>query len=62
MEKGVNTQEKIFSQTKAWTGALLEVDRKINIISNIDLRSYKQILFTGCGSTYYLSQAAAALF
>jgi glucosamine--fructose-6-phosphate aminotransferase (isomerizing) len=62
MEKGINTQEEIYSQTKAWTGALLEVDRKINIISNIDLRSYKQILFTGCGSTYYLSLAAAALF
>jgi glucosamine--fructose-6-phosphate aminotransferase (isomerizing) len=62
MEKGHFTHEEIFSQTKAWEGALNEVDRKKGDLAKFDFGEYQQIIFTGCGSTYYLSLAMAALF
>lgn len=60
--KGEFTREEIFSQPNAWEGALREVETKKKLISEIDLNKYDQIVFTGCGSTYYLSIAAASLF
>src|SRR5215208_3083103 len=53
-----HTYHEIKSQTKAWAQAL-------NVVSAADLpnvNSYEQVLFTGCGSTYYLSLAGAALY
>ena len=52
------TYREIHSQTGAWAQAL-------NVTSAIQLPSasnYDQAVFTGCGSTYYLSLAAAALY
>jgi len=52
------TYPEIISQTEAWAQAL-------EITSNLQLpriENYNQVIFTGCGSTYYLSLAAAALF
>ncbi len=62
MEKGQYTKEEIFTQDIAWVGALREIESKKKEITEIDFGKYRQIIFTGCGSTYYLSQAAAALF
>lgn len=62
MEKGKFTEQEILTQTEAWEGAITEVDSRVNEISKINPRSYKQVIFTGCGSTYYLSLSAAALF
>ena len=56
------TKEEIFSQTKAWQGALREVKSKKTLLEQIDFNDYRQIIFIGCGSTYYLSIAAASLF
>ncbi len=61
-DKGKFTRQEILSQPEAWAAALevLAAARR----SALDLapaRRYGQILFTGCGSTYYLSLAAAAL-
>ena len=52
------TYREIHSQTAAWEQALA-------VASAIDLPAagdYGQVIFTGCGSTYYLSLAAAALY
>ena len=52
------TYDEIKSQTAAWAQAL-------DLASTTVLPhapDYSQVLFTGCGSTYYLSLAAAALY
>ncbi len=53
-----HTCNEIKSQTEAWAQAL-EVTNASNLPQAGD---YDQVLFTGCGSTYYLSLAAAALY
>jgi glucosamine--fructose-6-phosphate aminotransferase (isomerizing) len=52
------TYREIKSQTEAWTQAL-DVARTEPFT---DAESYEQVIFSGCGSMYYLSQAAAALY
>jgi glucosamine--fructose-6-phosphate aminotransferase (isomerizing) len=52
------TYREIKSQTEAWAQAL-EVTSASQLPNAGD---YNQVLFTGCGSTYYLSLAAAALY
>ncbi len=62
MEKGQFTHEEIFTQTAAWIGALGEVDQKKQDVARFMADNYQQVVFTGCGSTYYLSLAMAWLF
>ncbi len=59
---GTHTYEEIINQPKAWAQAL-EVTRalKEQITRLWDDHPKTQVVFTGCGSTYYLSLAAAAL-
>lgn len=52
------TYREIKSQTEAWTQAL-EVTNGVSLPNTAD---YEQVIFSGCGSTYYLSLAAAALY
>jgi glucosamine--fructose-6-phosphate aminotransferase (isomerizing) len=52
------TYREIKSQTEAWAQAL-ELTPKLSLPKVGD---YGQVIFTGCGSTYYLSLAAAALY
>jgi glucosamine--fructose-6-phosphate aminotransferase (isomerizing) len=56
--KDYSTYNEIKSQAGAWEQALALV----NGASLPDPAAYEQVLFTGCGSTYYLSLAAAALY
>ena len=62
MEPGHYTKTEIQSQPEAWVDAI----RAVNIIKREILalisNDFDQILFTGCGSTYYLSLSAAALY
>lgn len=59
---GFHTRQEIFSQPEAWQGVLAVLDAAAD-----DLRAwwqagdFTQVVFTGCGSTYYLSLAAAAV-
>ncbi len=62
MEKGHFTREEIITQGDAWAGALREVAAAQMELCNIRNKNHCQIIFTGCGSTYYLSIAAASLF
>jgi glucosamine--fructose-6-phosphate aminotransferase (isomerizing) len=60
--KGQFTKEEIFSQVNAWAGAIREVKNKKEELSKFDVSQFDQIIFTGCGSTYYLSISAARIF
>jgi glutamine---fructose-6-phosphate transaminase (isomerizing) len=52
------TYREIKAQTKAWQNAL----DITNVASLPKVTRYEPVIFTGCGSTYYLSLAAAALY
>ncbi len=53
-----HTYNEIKSQTEAW-GQALDV---VHASALPKAGDYEMVLFTGCGSTYYLSLAAAALY
>ncbi len=52
------TYREIKSQSAAWQNALDVADAS----SLPNAAEYEQVIFTGCGSTYYLSLAAASLY
>lgn len=55
---GQFTRAEILSQPEAWAQAL-----DVTNASSLPIAGdYDQVIFTGCGSTYYLSLAAAALY
>jgi glucosamine--fructose-6-phosphate aminotransferase (isomerizing) len=56
------TRTEILSQPEAWAEALDVVEKYKGRLEQIFAADYEQVLFTGCGSTYYLSLAAAALY
>ena len=56
--QGYATYREIKSQTGAWVQAL-DLARAVSLP---DGAQYEQVIFTGCGSTYYLSLVAAALY
>jgi len=59
---GEHTYEEIISQPKAWSQALEVMAALRGAITSLWVdHPEMQVLFTGCGSTYYLSLAAAAL-
>jgi glucosamine--fructose-6-phosphate aminotransferase (isomerizing) len=57
------TRQEIDSQPQAWASALevLEANRT-NLREFLTNNSFEDFLFTGCGSTYYLSLSAAVHF
>lgn len=61
-ERGEFTRNEILSQPEAWADALDVVEKARTKLETLLQADYDQVLFTGCGSTYYLSLAAAALF
>lgn len=61
-ERGEFTRQEILSQPEAWAQALTVVEQARPALEPLLRAEYDQVLFTGCGSTYYLSLAAAALF
>jgi glucosamine--fructose-6-phosphate aminotransferase (isomerizing) len=63
MLRGKFTREEIFSQPESWKQAIEVLKEQTTTIQKFaDLHDYQQVIFTGCGSTYYLSLSAAALF
>ncbi|MCA9836301.1 MAG: SIS domain-containing protein [Trueperaceae bacterium] len=59
---GEYTYKEIMSQPDAWQTALTDFSASLAQLDKLELESYDEILFTGCGSTYYLAMAAATLF
>ena len=56
------TYNEILSQPEAWAEALRVVREKRTDLETLIREPFKQVIFTGCGSTYYLALAGAALF
>lgn len=57
------TYREILTQPVAWQEALNVVNQYTDALQDLWAGpDYAQVIFTGCGSTYYLSLAAAALF
>ncbi|HWQ47254.1 MAG TPA: SIS domain-containing protein [Longilinea sp.] len=62
MERGSHTLEEILSQPQAWQQALEVLSDHMAQVEDLwKTGAYQRVLFTGCGSTYYLSIAAADL-
>jgi len=60
-EKGFFTHQEILSQPAAWAVALEVLAAERQVILAVGSGHFDQILYTGCGSTYYLAEAAASL-
>lgn len=61
--RGIFTREEILSQPGAWAQALeIIASQKTAIEGLLQSGRFEHVFFTGCGSTYYLALAAAALF
>jgi glucosamine--fructose-6-phosphate aminotransferase (isomerizing) len=61
LENGFHTRREILSQPEAWSAALDVLAAGRPSIQTLGGGDNDQILYTGCGSTYYLALAAAAL-
>lgn len=59
---GEHTLEEILSQPEAWQAALNVIKAHRSELAFLRQPGFEEVVFTGCGSTYYLSLAAAALF
>jgi glucosamine--fructose-6-phosphate aminotransferase (isomerizing) len=56
------THAEILSQPQVWAAAVDDIEKFSPALqSGILSETYDQVIFTGCGSTYYLSIAAATL-
>lgn len=56
------TYSEIKTQYSAWQQALSIIEQNKHALLSFFSESFDKIIFTGCGSTYYLSLAAASLF
>jgi len=57
------TLQEILSQPLAWKAVLEELERQAdNLKSHWKPGEMQEVIFTGCGSTYYLSRSAAEIF
>lgn len=59
MNTGQYTHQEIYSQPKAWSAALDVMWAQKAKLMELRNGGYQQVIFTGCGSTYYLGWAAA---
>lgn len=59
INRGKHTFTEIHSQPVAWQAALDVVQENRKVLEDIKLTQFDQVVFTGCGSTYYLSLSAA---
>jgi glucosamine--fructose-6-phosphate aminotransferase (isomerizing) len=60
--KEFHTLDEICTQPDAWAEALQVVQSQAAALEKLSEMAGCQLVFTGCGSTYYLSLAGAALF
>ncbi len=58
---GDHTFQEIMSQPEAWRKALTYMHSHAGELGATALQDFDEVMFTGCGSTYYLALAAASL-
>src|SRR5690242_5358225 len=59
---GTHTYHEIKGQPEAWAATYAELERQRDALSAQVQKNYAQVLFTGCGSTYYLALTGVALW
>lgn len=58
-----HTYHEITTQPQAWEDVLQEINAQTpQLLASWDQDKPRSVLFTGCGSTYYLARAAAVIF
>ena len=60
-DRHLSVLSDIRSQPAAWTQALEVVGQHAAVLQDVSERPFSEVVYTGCGSTYYLTVAAAAL-
>lgn len=58
---GAHTYREIMSQPGAWRETLAYLEAHTETLAAVNPKGFDEVLVTGCGSTYYLARAAAAL-
>lgn len=58
ISRGIHTKQEILSQPGVWEKSLEHL-KTLDASLYPNIADYDQVIFTGCGSTYYLSQWAA---
>ena len=62
-ERGSFTFKEISSQPEIWRDAIAAFHQQADALKTLwDKGGFDSVLFTGCGSTFYLAHAGAALF
>ena len=62
-EQGQHTLSEIFSQPQCWNACLAQLAAGAELHAAIQLaRPGAEWIFVGCGTSYYLAQAAASSF
>src|SRR5579884_3127842 len=62
-QRGESTRAEILSQPSVWAGALDAFRAQAaSVRALLNSQGFERVIFTGCGSTHYLSMTAAALF
>lgn len=62
-QPGKHTLQEIDSQPEAWAAVIDQIQKEAPSLERfLNKGNYEAVLFVGCGSTYYLSLAAAALY
>ncbi len=62
MKPGSHTYREIVGQGEAWAATLASVEAEAADLHSWLARPRSEVVFTGCGSTHYLSLAAAAVW
>ncbi len=61
-ERGQFTYHEITSQGQVWRAALQDFAQQSIAVRELLHKPFDEVIFTGCGSTYYLSLAAASVW
>ncbi len=59
---GRETHREILSQAEAWTATLVYLHEQAEALRGWLSRPWSEVLITGCGSSYYLARALAAIW
>jgi len=57
-----HTYKEIIDHPEGWQSAIAALDEQRDALRNLRHAHTGQVIFTGCGSTYYLARAAAPIF
>jgi glutamine---fructose-6-phosphate transaminase (isomerizing) len=59
---GTYTYKEIMSQGEVWQKVLLNAEDQFEKVRDLMFRKHDEVIFIGCGSTYYLSLSAAKIW